>query len=108
MATGKLAGMDLTSANTDEQLYAVPSSGIVSTFAVSLANRNSGTSVHVRVALTNATSVANTDYICFDETIGPNEVYERSGLVLAYGQYCYVRSDTTGVTAVAYGYEETA
>lgn len=104
MATGRLATIDITSANTDTLLYTVPSS-VTASFSLCLTNRTSSP-VTVRIALTNALSVSNDSYIAYEVTVYGNEVYERSGLVLTTGQYVYVRSSTTGVNAVAWGYEE--
>ena len=104
MATGRLASLDISNAATDTQLYAVPS-GKVASFSITMVNRGSSP-VQVRIALTDATSVGLDEYIAYDYTIYPKESYERSGLVLAQGQFVYVRSSATGVNAVAYGYEE--
>ena len=104
MATGRLATLDITNAATDTQLYTVPSSKVAS-FTLSLCNRNS-TTVLVRVALTDSTSVGNDEYIVYDAPIYANETLRISGIVLNQGQFVYVRSNTTNVTAVAYGYEE--
>lgn len=104
MASGRLASIDISNANTDTQLYGVPSSKVAS-FTVCMTNRTAS-AVRVRVALTDTTSIGNDEYIAYDVTVYPNETYERSGLVLAQGQYVYVRSTATGVSALAWGYEE--
>lgn len=104
MAQGRLASLDITNAATDTQLYACPSSKVAS-FTLSMVNRT-GSSVTVRIALTDTTSIGNDEYIAYDQVIYPNESYERSGLVLSQGQFIYVRSSATGVNAVLYGYEE--
>lgn len=107
MPSGKLAALDITSAATDTQLYQVPS-GKTASFSVSIANRNSVSTqpIKVRLALCSGTSIQNGDYVAYDVSVYPNEVYERSGLVLAAGQYLFVRSSATSVNAVVYGYEE--
>jgi len=104
MATGRLATLDISSANTDTQLYAVPSSKVAS-FTICMTNRTAS-NAKVRIAFTDTTSIGTDEYIAYDVTIMPYEVYERSGLVLTQGQYVYVRSTITGVNAVAWGYEE--
>jgi hypothetical protein len=104
MASGRLATLDITNAATDTQLYAVPTNKVAS-FSVCLTNRTSS-AVRVRIALTDATSVGNDEYISYDQLIYPYESYERSGLVLNQGQFIYVRSSAVGVSAVVYGYEE--
>jgi hypothetical protein len=104
MASGRLATLDISNAATDMQLYACPS-GVTSSLSICMVNRTTST-VTVRISLTTTTSVTNDSYIAYEVPIYPNEVYERSGLVLAQGQFVYVRSSATGVNAVAYGYEE--
>jgi hypothetical protein len=104
MASGRLAAIDITNAATDTQLYVAPS-GKTASFSVSITNRNSS-AVKIRLALTATTSIALGEYVAYDVTLYGNEVYERSGFVLAAGQYVFVRSSNTGVNAVVYGYEE--
>lgn len=104
MASGRLAAIDIVSAATDTLLYTAPTNKTAS-FSLSMANRNA-TPVKVRIALTTSTSIAVNEYVAYDVTIYPYEVYERSGFVLWQGQHVYVRSDTTSVSAVMYGYEE--
>jgi hypothetical protein len=104
MANGRLATLDITSASTDTQLYS-PTAGKTGSFSVCMVNRTSST-VTVRIALTNSTSISADEYIAYEHQIYPYEEYERSGLVLIGGQYVYVRSSATGVNAVVYGYEE--
>jgi hypothetical protein len=105
MASGRLATVDITNAATDTQLYSCPNNKTAS-FSISIVNRSSSNNALIRVALTNSTTVTNDAYVAYDVILYPNEVYERSGFVLAQGQYVYVRSSTTSVNAVAYGYEE--
>ena len=104
MASGRLAGIDLTAANTDLQLYACPNSRVACA-TVSFCNRNA-TTVKVRLAVTTTTSPATTDYVVFDLPVAGNDFFERAGIVLASGQYLYVRTDTSGVSVVAWGYED--
>ncbi len=104
MASGRLAALDLTNANTDTLLYTVPASKTTS-FSLILVNR-SASIIKVRVALTTSNSISNSDYIAYDSTIYPNDQLERSGLVLATGQYVYVRTNTVGVNAMMWGFEE--
>lgn len=106
MASGRLAALDISAPATDTQLYVVPGS-TVSSFSVSIVNRGAS-SVKIRLALTASTNIAAGEYVAYDVTVYPNEVYERSGFVLAAGQYVYVQSSATSVNAVVYGYEEAA
>ena len=105
MASGRLATVDITNAATDTQLYSCPNNKVAS-FSISIVNRSNSNTALIRVALTNGTSVTNDSYVAYDVALYPNEVYERSGFVMSQGQYVYVRSSTTSVNAVAYGYEE--
>lgn len=104
MASGRLSTLDITSAATDTQLYAAPSGKTVS-FNLCITNRT-GAVVKIRIALTSSTTIHNDEYIAYDVSVYPNEVYERSGLVIKDGQFVYVRSSATGTNAVMYGYEE--
>lgn len=102
MATGILGRQDL-GAGADTTLYVVPAD----TFAVltiSLANRNSQDRT-VRIAISDTATPANADYIEYDTALIGNGVLERSGLVVDAGKYVVVRSNSTEVSAVAYGIE---
>jgi hypothetical protein len=104
MASGKLSSLDITNAATDTLLYTVPNTKTAS-FSMCMVNRTSSP-VQVRIALTTSSSISNDQYVAYDVTVYPLEVYERSGFVLTQGQFVYVRSSATGVNAVVYGYEE--
>lgn len=104
MASGRLATLDITNAATDTQLYAVPNNKTAS-FSVTMTNRSTSP-VKVRIALTSSATIHNDEYVAYDVTVYGNEVYERSGFVLAQGQFVYVRSSAINVNAVAYGYED--
>ena len=104
MASGKLASLDITSAATDLLLYSCPNSKTAS-FSVIMVNR-SASNVLVRIALTTSSSITADEYVAYDVTIYPGEVYERNGFVLSQGQFVYVRSSATSVNAVVCGYED--
>ncbi len=104
MASGILASLDITSAATDLLLYSCPNNKTAS-FSISMVNR-SASNVQVRIALTTSSTITADEYVAYDVTIYPLEVYERNGFVLAQGQFVYVRSSATSVNAVAYGYED--
>lgn len=101
---GRLAGLNITVANTDQQLYAANGSNTTAC-TVSITNRNN-TTVKVRLALTTSTNVTDDSYLLFDADIHPNETLERSGIVVGPTQYLYARSNVTAVSFVVYGYEE--
>jgi hypothetical protein len=104
MASGRMAARDITQAATDTQVYQVPSNKTAS-FSIMIVNR-SALVVNVRIALTASTTIQAGEYIAYDVPLYPNEVYERTGLVLEASKYVYVRSSGTSVNAVICGYEE--
>jgi hypothetical protein len=103
MATGKLAGVDIT-AGTDTQIYNCPTT----TFAVvtvSICNRGSATA-QIRLAISDTgLPIQTTDYIEFDTNLAANGVLERTGIVLAAGQQITARSSNASVSFVVYGIE---
>jgi hypothetical protein len=102
MATGRLGIGDLTAA-TNTTLYTCPDN----TFAVvtvSLCNR-SATSSQVRIAVTDAATPLDSEFIEYDATVLSKGVLERTGLVLSAAQKIVVRSNGSGTSAVAYGIE---
>ena len=110
MASGRLGTANL-SATTVTDVYTVPA-GKVATFNLGITNRNS-TQVTVRVALSDTTVTQATDeYIEYDTPIAAagaqGSVLERTKLVLAAGQILTVYSSAANVSAVCWGFEETA
>lgn len=104
MATGRLGAADLA-ATTLTNVFQVTAAKTAS-FSVSLCNRNS-TSVTVRLALA-STSASPTaaEWLEYDTTILANSVLERTGLALDATKYLVAYAGSTGVSAVAYGYED--
>jgi len=103
MSTGRLATLDISSPATDTLFYTVPG-GKTASFSMCMTNRNTST-VTVRIAFTTG-SITNDEYVAYEVPIYPGEVYERTGFVLAAGQFVYVRSSSTGVNCVAWGWEQ--
>lgn len=103
--SGRLGGEDLP-AGVDVPIYTVPANNIA-TVGINICNRNS-VAVVVRLALLlrNETSVSTSDYLEYDVTLCPNGVLERTGVVLEDGQALYAYSDTSAVTAMVWGWEE--
>lgn len=102
MATGRLGTADLTAA-TNTSVYTVPAD----TFAVvtvSLCNRASGTR-SVRVAVADAATPTNDEYVEFDADILANGVLERTGIVMDAAKILVVRADSTDVSCVVMGIE---
>ena len=109
MAGERFGALDLVAA-TDTLLMDSPPN-FDSTVNVRFVNRNS-TSVRVRLALVDSpggTAVADLsdeDYLEFDTEILGNEVLEDTGIVVPQSHSLVVRSDTTNVSVVAFGFEE--
>jgi hypothetical protein len=102
MATGKLAGVDI-SAGTYTQIYECP----LTTFAVvtvSVCNR-SVTASDIRLTVSDVFPPTVTDYIEFDTSLSAKGVLERTGIVLAAGQKISARSTSADVSIVVYGIE---
>lgn len=105
MASGRLAKVNISSINTDTQVYQVPTNHLAS-FTISVCNR--GTSnAKIRIALTDSTSIGLDEYVDFDTIVYPKDSYQRTGLVLSSGQYVYIRSDQANISVNVYGFEET-
>ena len=103
MATGRLGTATLTAA-TDTSLYTVPAD----TFAVvsiNLCNRSASTAADVRIAICDAGTPTNDEFLEFDSELLASGVIERTGIVMDAGKILVVRSSTNDVTAVAYGIE---
>jgi hypothetical protein len=104
--SGRLGAADLA-ATTPTNLYQCPVS-LVTTLTLSLCNRNSS-SVTVRVSISSVSAtMGNSEYIEYNTLIPANGVLERTGLVLDANKYLICYASTTGVSAVAWGFEDTA
>ena len=102
MATGKLAGVNIT-AGTYTQIYECPTT----TFAVvtvSVCNRGSSASL-IRLTVSDDFPPGDSDYIEFDTSLAANGVLERTGIVLAAGQKISAKSSSASVSIVVYGIE---
>ena len=110
MAAKRFGALDLTTINTDVVLM-TGCAGWDSTVNIRFTNRTSGP-VKVRMALVpfpSGTAVANlddADYLEYDVEILANCVLENTGLALQGDNSFVVRTDTAGVSVVAYGWEE--
>jgi len=105
MASGRLGAADVVGgANTT--IYTCP----VDTFAVaslSLVNRGTAEATF-RVAIADADTPTNAEFIEFESQLSPKAVLERTGLVLSAGQKIVVRTSVDGISAVVFGIETVA
>jgi len=102
MASGRLGKADLTAA-TLTTVYTTP----VDTFTVatvSFCNRGNQ-AVTVRLAVADAATPDNSEYVEYETEILSHGVLERTGLVLSAGQLLVARSSGANVSAVVSGIE---
>ena len=107
MASGRLAATQITTQNTNTQIYQVPV-GKISSFTINITNADTSNAT-VRISLQAGTSVANGEYIEYDQVIYPNDCYTRSGVVLDSQKYLYVNvtgDASPNVHVVVWGFEE--
>lgn len=105
MANGILGSSSLT-LDTDTVLYNIDAAvSQFTVFTVNLVNRDNATPALVRIAISDTNAPGNDEFIEYDTELLPSAVLERSGLIMQTGKYLVVRSNTSTVTAVAYGIE---
>ena len=104
MATGRLGAENLTTTG-NVVLYTCPAT----TFTVATVNVCNRTSseIRVRVALASGDVPTDAEWIEYDVALQANGILERTGIVLDTGKRIVVRTNTSGVTATAYGIETT-
>lgn len=100
-------GASALSAATDTEVYRVPS-GRKATVIANMCNRS--TSTTVRLALVNGAvgSLANSDYLEYETSLGANGVLERERITLSAGQSICMRAASANVSGVVWGVEEDA
>ena len=103
MATGILGTADVV-ADTDTTVYTVPSAK-VATVNVSICNRNNSP-IRVRLAMAASGTPGASEWIEYDTILLANGVLERTALVLEATKRIVIRTDTSSVSVVAYGFEE--
>jgi hypothetical protein len=105
MPTGRLGTADFSvvGAGNNASLYIVPAD----TFAVvsvSLCNR-ANQACNIRMAVANAATPTNAEWIEFDTELLGKGVLERTGIVMDAGKILVVYSNQANVSAVAFGLE---
>lgn len=106
MASGILGTPADLTAGTYVTLYTVPAS----TFAVcsvSIVNR-SNTALTIRLAVADASTPTNAEFIEYDSTIAPKAILERTGIVMQTGKLLVVYSSAVNCNAVVFGIETSA
>ena len=105
MASGRLGASDVA-AGTYTTVYTCPAS----TFAVvsiNLLNRGNS-SCFVRLAIADASTPTDGEFIEFDTELTPKSLLERTGIVMQAGKLLVVYSNNPNVDAVAFGIETAA
>ena len=105
MASGRLGASDVA-AGTYTTVYTCPAS----TFAVvsvNLLNRGNS-SCFVRLAIADASTPTNGEFIEFDTELTPKSLLERTGIVMQAGKLLVVYSNVANLSAVAFGIETAA
>lgn len=103
MAVGRLGATDL-SAGTETTLFTVTALKTAA-FSVNFCNRGTVDAL-ISLALSAAAPAISSEWIEYETRLEPNQVLERTGLVLDAGFVCRVKSSVANVSAVAYGYED--
>jgi len=104
MASGVLA-QAAPLADTYTTVYTVPS-GITSTLNVTIVNRGVEGAL-VRLAIASATGTpSNSEFIEYDVGVLPNDVLERTALVVTANKNLVVYADTADTSVSIYGFEE--
>ena len=105
MASGRLGASDVA-AGTYTTVYTCPAS----TFAVVSINLlNIGnSSCFVSLAIADASTPTNGEFIEFDTELTPKSLLERTGIVMQAGKLLVVYTNVANVSAVAFGIETAA
>ena len=106
MATGRLGSQNLTSGSVTSytNCYVVPVN-YYSVFNISVTNLATSAAT-IRIALSTSNSSPSTsEFIEYGNTIQPNGVFERTGIVLNAGLYVLVSTSSTNLNVNIWGIE---
>jgi hypothetical protein len=103
MATGRLGTTTITTANTNQTAYTVPT-GYYSVINVSFTN-TSAVSITIKLALSLVSTPGTSEYFEFQTTIVPYGVFERTGLVANAGINVIVQASSQSCNVNVYGIE---
>lgn len=102
MATGIL-GQAAPTANTNTVVYTVPSS-VAGTFNINVVNTGN-TSATVKIAISDTSTPATSEYIEYNTPLATGQVLERTGFVAQTGKNVVVNCSVAGCAVSVYGYE---
>lgn len=102
MASGKLGSVELTG-GSNSTVYTVPADTFT-VASVSFCNRGNS-AVSVRLALADADTPTNDEYLEYDIELQSKMVLERTGIVLAATQKIVAYATGSNVAVVAFGIE---
>jgi hypothetical protein len=100
---GKL-GNAAPAATTLTTVYTVPAS-TVATFNLTIVN-TTATPIAFRVGISATATPTSAEWIEYDATIQPNDVYERTALVASTGENVVVYGSILGLAVRVYGFEQ--
>lgn len=103
MASGKLAGIDVTTVGAPALLYS-PAANKRGVGTVTFCNRTAA-DIKMRLAVTGGTAPDNGSWDVYDIPVG-NIPLKVSGLIVGGGQALYVQAAASGVTVTFNGLEE--
>lgn len=100
--SGKLAAWAAVAGEL-HALYTVPASAVAAVTVRACNRSDAGRLIWMALSVAQP---QDADYIEWSAPLGPRDVMENTGIVLAAGQSVYVKADLTGISFVCWGIEE--